>query len=91
MTVDEAIVKLFSIGVTARLVGDSNSTIFGGKLEDASSIISVFSDAFNIYYDESSWVLVIVGTGQIDMTERLEKLEDAVSRVHEIYQERGIL
>jgi hypothetical protein len=91
MTINEAIIELSSIGVTAKLVGDSNSKIFGGKLEDASSVISVFSDAFNIYYDESSWVLVVVGTGQIDMMERLENLEDAVSRIREIYQERGIL
>lgn len=88
MTVDEAILKLFRIGIVAELVNDSKTRILGGTAKKTELGFNVYSNPFVIYGDRNDWVLTISGPGQFDTIEKLETLDVAVDRLDKIYRNR---
>jgi hypothetical protein len=85
MTIDEAILKISSIGVFVKLTDKFNPKIFGGIPESKESQITIYRDSFVLYLEDNIWILTTPDREQTDRVEQLETLESAVDKICEFY------
>jgi hypothetical protein len=88
VTTEEFITKISTIGITAKVIDESTCRILGGRLRETSDDdddIKVYSDAFSVYKEENTWVLITPGRGQFSVTEEYETLEKTIEKLYEFY------